>query len=368
MEIKRVGDQFIVDIQQQRFRIYWNRKFDWGENLIRRFFERITVGEVEQLAKAINILNDAYLNKKTSLTEGEYMICDNVNKIIRRIVTLQCIAYFSQVDVEELKKFIEACRAFGYEYGTGELKKLYNKRFEGLETPTERKAQECTCLEDWAVTRSLVARFVTTDIVAAYRFMVIDESKKVVQSLMQKPSKLTIESFFIQMFMDKPATSGLDKRGIMTENIQRCYNGISTLFKNRHKYSKEIKEGKVVSEYQENLDKIRSIHSYIKDNYTPKHSLIDPRNEICKWSDEYRKQVVIDFFKKWDSEMVDDIAFFKRQEELEKQSQKEKQEAIDKSDIEYTGKTQAQWKEEQKGLEMEIKDENGNVVHTEKIQ
>lgn len=366
MEIKRVGDQFIVDIQQKRFRIYWNRKYEFGENLIRRFFERIRLSELEKLDNVVRILNNAYVNKKTSLTEGEYMCCEEVNRIIKRIVVLQCTAYFASVDLEDLKNFIEACRAFGYEYGTTELKRLYAKRFDGLETPTERKCQECSCLEDWAVTRSLVARFVATDIVAAYRYIFLDDSKKVVQSLMSKTNQLKLGSFFIQMFMETPALSGLDKKGIMTDIIQQCYKEISTRFKKRHSLSKQINEGE--SEYRENWDKIRTLHTYIKDTYEPKRSIIEPRKEYCKWSDEYRRQIVVDFFKKWDANMVDDIAYLKKQQELSEQSEKEKQAAIDKSDIEYTGKTQAQWKEEQHGLEMELKDESGNVVHTEKIQ
>ena len=367
MEIKRVGDQFIVDIQKKRFFIYWNRKYTWGENLIRRFFERITIEEVEKLHKAITILNQAVLNKKKSLTEGEIVSLDEANKVVRRIVILQCVAYFSTIPVEKLQQFIEACHAFAYEYGTAELKRLYQRRFEGLETPTERKAQECSCLEDWAVTRSFVARFVATDVVAAYRYVMLDDSKKIVADLMTKKSKLSIESFFIQAFMVQPAITDMDKRGIMTETIQECFKTISLIFEKRHIFSKAIGE-KGISEYGQYRDKVRALHNYIKEKYTPKRSLIEPRTECCKWSNEYRKQLVEDFFKEWDTNMVDDIAYFKEQQALSEQSEREKKEAIDKSDIEYTGKTQEQWRAEQPGLEMELKDaQTGEVIRTEKI-
>lgn len=367
MEINRVTDHIVVTTQNKRFVIWWNPKYKFGENLVKRFFERITVDEVKTLDAAIKIMNRAIETKQKSLVEGDRITCENADKVVARIVWLQAQSFFAKLDVDKLKEFIECCRPGSYEFGLKHYNKLYDRRFEGVETPLDRQQNECSCLEDWVLTRALIARFFMNDVASAWRFFMVDKAKEVVSDVMKNSIALKTQSFFIQLFMETPYISNMDTRGYDKPEAQRCLKLINEIFSSRNQYSKEIIEGEEVSQYTKMRKKVAQLHDVINGYFKPYRSIIQPRKDFCFMSNEERRNKVIKLFEYWDANVPDDIAYFKEQDELSKLIEKQKQELIDKSDIEYTGKTQEQWKKDQPNLEMEIKNEDGKVIHTEQI-
>jgi hypothetical protein len=70
----------------------------------------------------------------------------------------------------------------------------------------------------------------------------------------------------------------------------------------------------------------------------------------------------MNFFKRWNDNLPDDVDFYKKMEEMRDKMAAEKQALIDAADISHTGKTQAQHAADAPKLEMTLTDEDGVEV------
>ena len=94
----------------------------------------------------------------------------------------------------------------------------------------------------------------------------------------------------------------------------------------------------------------------------PRFTLLGNKLPYTK-TDSERKEIVLNILKECDNNLPNDITIFEEEMSLKEAIEKQKQENIDKADIEYVGKTQAQINaENNNNLILEIKDQDGNVV------
>lgn len=393
MEIKRVADHFIIDLHQKRIAIYWNRKFKFGENIIRRMCERITTNELDQLVEAIDLMNTALRTKK-NLTEEEGKKIDTVNRAVTRIFAMQISAWMESCDVNLLKEFIDACYSPLYKNGYVYMKEQFEKRFEGIETETERNLLTCSCMEDCLLTRSFITKGLINDFASLFRFCLINDSKKIISNVAAHPTvEISFLSFALQLFMDHPTYKDFDKRsfdGVVPSKLrahladQLCK---TELLEEMAPFLPVIKNGRNLSsnEYLDqiyvmlkifrknnpecNPDSLKQIIDTISAvemlaNCYPKPSLVDD-NAWYRKSDEERRNIALKFFEAWDTEMPDDIAYMKRAVDLNAKIEAEKKARVDAEDIAAIGKTKDQLKEEageEQELKMVLKDENGNEI------
>lgn len=433
MEIKRFGDKFIIELCQKKFDLYWNRKLKFGENFIQRFCERISEKELKLLEDVINIVNhniDMYedwiaKNKMLPeeerepapvLTKEETAKITNMLGIASRIIFMQTYTYFKHLPVSNLKTFIDACYPLTYKTALKQLEKFYGERYAGIECELERKINDASCVEDWIVTRQMVSRFVSNDLTELFKFAITKRGQKYISDALSGKSKTQIafNSFIIQLFQETPYFGGLDKRNVdpklkeeYISKIIGIYQEIcafedlkNTEFKTDFpdKIKADILTGKFDYEnidndilLQDALDALwLSARKHINFLKTEKEinrmgdlvKLVEamyralPRRKLTNKlefyteSDEDRRNTVIGFFAYWDANMPDDLKVIQEEKDLKEAIKKQKQENIDKSDIEHVGKTQAEINAEREangGLTMELKDQNGNVVDETKL-
>jgi len=392
MEIKRNADHIIIELNKKRLSVYWNRKFKFGENIIRRICERITVSELDLLVESVELMDRA-IRTKSTLSKEEMEKVDTSNRAIAKIFSMQFSAWITKVDVELLKKFIDACYPPVYKMGYPSLKKQFDDRFIGLESETERKLYECSCLEDCILTRSYVAKGVINEFASIFRFSLLSNAKQIFANVLAHPSpEISFMSFCFQVFLNNPTFKDLDKRdfnGVVPDKLRNNLNDLLAkveLLKEAEGIMKAIQIGRDLrsSDY---LDRIHLAFKMFKKNNPnlsqdtmqlladtidaieilngcyPKHSLVGEGWNTMSNAD--RRQVALDFFAAWDAEMPDDVAFLERSATIAKQIELEKKARVDAEDIAMIGKTQDQLKEEAAEaaeLQMVLKDEAGNEV------
>jgi len=404
MEIKRFGDKFIVELCQKKFEIYWSRKFKFGENFIQRFCERITEKELDLLKEVIDITNSRVANKEKP-TEEEVKKIEAMIGMASRIIFMQTYAYFRNLPVEDLQCFIDACYPLTYKTALKQLKQFYSERFNGVECELERQVNEASCMEDWIVTRQMIAKFVTNDIVELFRFAILEAGPRIIHDVLEGKvkSQLAFNSFFIQLFQANPYFGGLDKRNVepdlkkqyltkivgiykeicLFEELKDTeFNGLlpieldyadpdiliqdslDALWLSARKHINFLKTEKEINRMGDLIKLVEAMYRAL-----PRRKLTNEK-ELYTKSDEDRRNLVIGFFTYWDLNMPDDLKVLKEERELKENIEKQKQENIDKSDLEHVGKTQAQINAEREangGLTMEVKDQNGNVVNETKL-
>ena len=415
MEIKRFGDKFIIELCKKKFELYWNRKFGFGENFIQRFCERITEKELDLLKETIDIINSR-VSKKEKPDEEETHKIEAMIGFVSRIIFIQCYAYFKNVPVEDLKNFIDACYPLTYKAALNQLNKFYSERFNGVECELERKVNEATCMEDWIVTRQMVAKFVTNDIVELFRFAIIEAGPHIIHDVLEGKvkSQLAFNSFFIQLFQANPYFGGLDKKNINAKlkeeyiiKILGIYHEIcgfedlkGTEFKNdfpsdmknqilsgKFDYTNAdndillqdaldilwVSTGKNINflRTEHDINRMGDLRKLTEAVYRalPRRKLTN-RLEFYTKSDEERRNAVLGFFAYWDAHMPDDLKIMQEEKDLKVAIEKQKQDNIDKADLEHVGKTQAQINAEREangGLTMELKDQDGKVIDETKL-
>lgn len=410
MEIKRFGDSFIIELCGKRFELYWNRKFKFGENLIQRFCERITEKELNLLEKAINLINKKIEDGEEPNREESVLIGQSI-LAMQRIVGMQTYAYIKNLPVEDIKNFIDACYPLNYRFTCEQLKKFYNDRYKGCECDLERELNNATCLEDWTITRRFIADHIMKDIVELGRFALLKNGRKYIEDALNGNAKFILNSgsFFTQLFQKDIFFSDLDKRNINPElkkeyiikltNIyeeickfealkdsdfnksiptvikEKIINGsfdfddiqndiviediLDTLYITGRKYIKLLAQEKEINRMGDLIRLVEGIFRAL-----PRRKITNNQEPYCK-SNEERRNIVLGFFSYWDAHLPDDLAIIKEEKELKERIEKQKQENIDKSDLAYVGKTQAQINAEREangGLVMEVKDSEGNTV------
>lgn len=414
MEIKRFGDSFIIELCGKRFELYWNRKFKFGENLIQRFCERITEKELNLLEKAVNLINKKIEDGEEPNREESVLIGQSI-LAMQRIVGMQTYAYIKNLPVEDIKNFIDACYPLNYRFTCEQLKKFYNDRYKGCECDLEREINNATCLEDWTITRRFIADHIMKDIVELGRFALLKAGRKYIEDALNGNAKFILNSgsFFTQLFQKDIFFSDLDKRNIDPElkreylaKLIRVYNEIcefeeikscefkdiipseikekilngtlefndktdiiiedllDVLYITRRKYINLLKTEVEINRMG---DLIRLVEGIFR--AMPRRKITNNQELYCK-SNEERRNIVLGFFSYWDAHLPDDLAIIKEEKELKERIEKQKQENIDKSDLAYVGKTQAQINAEREangGLVMEVKDSEGNTVQESKL-
>ena len=423
MEIKRFGDKFIVELCKTKFELYWNRKFRFGENFIQRFCERIKVSELVALEEAVAITNKL-VETKAKPTEEESRKIQNMLGMVSRIIFVQVYSYFKRVPVEDLKEFIDACYPLTYKTAQKQLKKFYNERFKGIECELEKQINEASCVEDWIVTRQMISRFVGNDITELFRFAILNKGQAIIHEVLNNNAKsqLDFNSFFIQLFKSTPYFSDLDKRN-MSPDLQMSYIvKIVGIYKEIRQFE-SLKE----SDFQKlvNQEEFIKIQTLISENRNlaaseqqdetailigefldiiwlsarqhinmlkteaeikrmgdlielseamyralPRRRLTD-NTKVYRKTNEERRNTVLGFFAYWDAHMPDDLAIIKEEQNLKESIERQKQKNVDKSDLEYAGKTQGQVNAGpevmSRDIVMELKDESGNVVNESKL-
>ncbi len=416
MEIKRFGDKFIIELCNKKFELYWSRKFRFGENFIRRFCERIKENELEKLVEVINLTNRLVDTKEKPTEEEAAKIHAGIG-IMSRIVFFQTFAYFKHLPVDGLKEFIDACYPLTYKTAQRQLEKFYSERYKGTECELERKLNDASCIEDWLITRQMISKFVANDITELLRFAILQKGQNIIHEVLgnKMKSQLDFNSFFIQLFKVEPYFSDLERRNMDKElqkdyivKISNIYNEIcgfekleGTAFQglisdefigkvNNYTTSANTMTEEAINDIEiqicDVLDTIwLSARQHINLLSTekeinrmgdlvrlseamyralPRRRLTDTSKTYSK-SNEERRNTVLGFFAYWDANMPDDLAIIKEENELKEKIAKQKQENIDKDDIEHVGKTQAEINAEREangGLTMELKDENGKVM------
>lgn len=362
MEIKRFADHFIVDINSKTFNVYWKRELDFGANLIRRFFERHTDAEIDVLYQAIQDMNQS-ISTRNPMDEKQLK---NLEAAISRgylVIANQMYAWIGTVDTEFLKTFIDNTYPAYYRFWIHNSKLLYTRRFEGCETEVDRKYNECSCMEDWNVFRESIVKQMQTDI-GNFRFFLIANAKNIIAAAMNDiSSEFRLFSFFSQVFMNAPAISDMNTRSYKGEAQERLRKIIHQNFVSRHTWSHakimEVDQTKAKTEYHVNRLSLRKVINSLRSIY-PVRSLLHP-GKFLTYTNEERRLAVLDFFRKMDQNLPDDIEFLKKhverceQARLEKaEKEKQNQEQLDKA----FGKS-----EDQKDLHMTLTDEEtGEVV------
>lgn len=434
MEIKRFGDKFIVELCQKKFELYWSRKFKFGENFIERFCERITEKELNLLEEVIGIVNtnidmrDDWIAQHRDATQEEINAHApqpsneekaKINTMLgtaSRIIFMQTYSYFKHLPVEDLKSFIDACYPLTYKTAMKQLEKFYNERYNGVECELERKVNDATCMEDWIVTRQMVSRFVSNDITELFKFAITKRGQKYITDALSGKFKtqLPFNSFFLQLFQETPYFGGLDKRNVEPKLKEEYINKIVGIYQEISAFEdlkntefktdfpsdmkQEILTGKFnyadidndihlqdvldilwlsarkhinLLKTEKEINRMGDLVKLVEAMYRalPRRKLTN-RLEFYTQSDEERRNSVLGFFAYWDAHMPDDLNVIKEEKDLKEQIEKQKQENIDKADLEHVGKTQAQINAERESageLTMELKDQNGRVVNETKL-
>ena len=415
MEIKRFGDKFIIELCQKKFDLFWSRKFRFGENFIRRFCERITDKELNLLKEVVDFTNNL-VTKKEKPTEEQTKKMEALLAAAARIVFIQCYCYFKSLPVEDLKIFIDACYPLTYKTAQKQLEKFYSERFNGTECELEHKINEASCVEDWIVTRQMVAKFVCNDIVELFRFSILEEGPTYIRNVLEGKVKsgLAFNSFFIQLFQKSPYFSGLDKRNVEPKLKEDYVKKIVGIYDEICAYE-DLKESEFKNDFPVNMknDILSGSFIYTDTNNDillqdaldalwlsarkrinllktekeinrmgdlihlveamyralPRRKLTN-KDEFYTKSDEERRNVVLGFFAYWDANMPDDLKVMQEEKDLKQKIMQQKQDNIDKSDLEHVGKTQAQINAEREangGLTMELKDQDGKTVEETKL-
>lgn len=408
MEIKRFGDSFIIELCNKKFELYWNRKFRFGENFVRRFCERIKDNELNTLFEVIKLTN-RLVDTKEEPTEEEAAKIHSGIGIMSRIVFFQTFAYFKHLPVEDLKNFIDACYPLTYKTAQRQLAKFYTERYKGVECELERKFNDASCIEDWIITRQMVSKFVANDITELLRFAVLKKGQNIINEVLgnKTKSQLDFNSFFIQLFKEQPYFAGLDKRtmgrdlqkdyitkiigiyneicnfealrstefqGLVTDEIMNVINNesadedvrdicicdlLDTIWLSSRQHINLLKTEAEINRMGDLVHLSEAMYRAL-----PRRKLTNAK-ETYKKSDEERRNTVLGFFAYWDANMPDDLAIIKEENELKEKILKQKQENIDKDDIAHVGKTQAEINAEREangGLTMELKDDNGQIM------
>lgn len=404
MEIKRFGDKFIIELCQKKFDLFWSRKFRFGENFIRRFCERITDKELNLLKEVVDFTNNL-VTKKEKPTEEQTKKMEALLAAAARIVFIQCYCYFKSLPVEDLKIFIDACYPLTYKTAQKQLEKFYSERFNGTECELEHKINEASCVEDWIVTRQMVSKFVCNDIVELFRFAILEEGPTYIRNVLEGKVKsgLAFNSFFIQLFQKSPYFGGLDKRNVepdlkkqyltkivgiykeicLFEELKDTeFNGLlpieldnadqdiliqdslDALWISARKHINFLKTEKEINRMGDLINLVEAMYRAL-----PRRKLTN-KDEFYTKSDEERRNTVLGFFAYWDANMPDDLKVMQEEKDLKQKIMQQKQDNIDKSDLEHVGKTQAQINAEREangGLTMELKDQDGKTIEETKL-
>lgn len=393
MEIKRVADHFIIDLAKKQFHVYWPREWNFGENLIRRVCERMTEQEVYALAEVVNIMNSA-IAKDRELTPEETDKFNVINSHMAHIFSLQVMVFCQTCPVECIEKIIEASHAYIWIGARKGHKEVFEKRFEYLETETEKKLMDTDNIFDWFSTRGLIARHITNDIMGCYRFALLNNDKKIIKSVMSKPTKdqITLYSLILQTFKTIPYHNNLDQRTFDTQDLNNLRYKIVELYKNVIG-SEDCKDLVGAIEDTEDISKVlvddneldefwRQIVATIKtardvkiieqlgtikglvesaQSLCPRKSLVYP-GKYCTLSNTERRKMILEVFEYWDKHMPDDIAWIKEQNNIDKQIRDEKKAMIDAADKAYVGKTQDEMNAEKEKIELTVHDEDGKEI------
>lgn len=403
MEIKRLGDSFIVKLNGKRISLYWNRNFDFGENLIRRACERITTEELNLLVDVIDTANK-------NIAAGEKPTKEQLEKLhqalaaVGRIIHWQTGFFFKVLPTEKFNDFVNACYPLMFRSSMRMLNKLYGERYNGCECDLERKVNDAESLSDWLVTRHLVSRFVANELVALFKLCMCETGGQMIKELLtfKQPFALDSGTFIIQLFKTQPCLHDFDKRNMADDLRLDFIKKIKSLHKEICGYKllentntqKELvglndneTDTVILSDYIESLwftirkdiellreteqiervgQLINLLEAFI--TATPRTTILGERLPYTK-TDEERRNIVLDIFKYWDNNLPDDITIMKEERELREAIEKQKKELVDKADKEYVGKTQDEINAERKnnGIVLEVKDEDGSVVSEAKL-
>ena len=260
-------------------------------------------------------------------------------------------------------------------------------------------------MEDWIVTRQMVAKFVCNDIVELFRFSILEEGPTYIRNVLEGKVKsgLAFNSFFIQLFQKSPYFGGLDKRNVepdlkkqyltkivgiykeicLFEELKDTeFNGLlpieldnadqdiliqdslDALWISARKHINFLKTEKEINRMGDLINLVEAMYRAL-----PRRKLTN-KDELYTKSDEERRNIVLGFFAYWDANMPDDLKVMQEEKDLKQKIMQQKQDNIDKSDLEHVGKTQAQINAEREangGLTMELKDHDGKTIEETKL-
>jgi hypothetical protein len=251
----------------------------------------------------------------------------------------------------------------------------------------------------------LVTEYITQDLIELFKYSICSIGEQAINEMLTrepKASRSAMESFAIQLFRTKPYYEDFDKRAASPEIVKNILNDI----KNTHNDICKFKDLQVAS-IQHSLDgfNINETNPSVVSNYIDQLwfdlrkdvNLLNDVNEIRRIGDlkrlcdeyitntprftvigelkpyeksnEERRKIVLDLFKRWDANMPDDLKVIREEKEMAEAIAKQKQENVDKADIEYVGKTQAQINAEKEndGIVLQVKDENNSVIGESKV-
>jgi hypothetical protein len=404
MEINRIGNTFVIKLNDHRISLYWSKKLDFGKNIIERCCERITVKELENLDNAIKIANNNIAKNQQPTQEEQRLFYKSMIEI-SRIVKMQVHVFIKTLPTEDFENLINACYPSAINRMVSNIKKLYTKRFDGCECELERKLNDADSISDWIITRMLVTEYITQDLIELFKYSICSIGEQAINEMLTrepKASRSAMESFAIQLFRTKPYYEDFDKRAASPEIVKNILNDI----KNTHNDICKFKDLQVAS-IQHSLDgfNINETNPSVVSNYIDQLwfdlrkdvNLLNDVNEIRRIGDlkrlcdeyitntprftvigelkpyeksnEERRKIVLDLFKRWDANMPDDLKVIREEKEMAEAIAKQKQENVDKADIEYVGKTQAQINAEKEndGIVLQVKDENNSVIGESKV-
>ena len=399
MEIKRFGESFIINLDGKRISLFWSKKLNFGENFIRRFCERITSKELAYLDETIKMINANIKNKAKPTAENhEQMI--KCFAMCNHIIHWQVYAYLKHLSTSEFEDFVNACYPLTFKSAKSQLNKTYITRYNGCECELERKINYAESLSDWIITRQIVARFMANDITELLKFAICETGDKIIREVITLTTKtpLDFNSFFIQLFKASPFYNNLNNRKIedntrrdFIKKIKNIHMEICNFTALKEANIQKVLEGfnddetdpTVIIEYLDDLwltikqdinllndvkeiNRVGDLNQLVEGLFLamPRYNLLGETKPYMK-SDEERRAIVLDFFHKWDANMPDDLAIMKEEQELKDAIDKQKKEMVDKADLEYVGKTQDQInkeREEDGGISLEIKSEDGTVL------
>lgn len=403
MEIKRFGDQFIIDLNGKRIELYWDRKLDFGENLIRRVCERIKNSELDMLVDTIKIVNKN-IAEKTKPSKEQIDQLYKTLACVCRIIHIQTEVFFTNMPTRKFEDFVNACYPYMFKTSLPMINKVYNERYNGCECDLERKLNDADTLSDWITTRQLVAKFLANEFTELFKLSISSIGGQAIKELftVHQPLIFNAGTFFIQLFRTNPCLGDFDKRN-MSDDIKRDFikkiKGIHSEIcgyaplKNAN-IQKELiglneneTNDAVISDYidslwvtirkdiellndTEEINRVGQLVSLLETfvKAIPRTTILGPKAAYTKTNEE-RRNIVLGILREWDANVPDDIAALKKMQQLQLDIEKQKKDLIDKSDKEYVGKTQDEInaEKENSGIVLEVKDENGSVVSESQI-